>query len=36
LYSYAEDSSQYATEFKSREDGASTDAEIRITVKIPA
>lgn len=36
LLSYAEDSTTYTTEFWAREHGTSTDAEIRITVKIPA
>jgi hypothetical protein len=36
LYSYAEDSPAYTTEFSAREAGSSVDAEIRITVKIPA
>lgn len=36
LYSYGESSLAYTTEFWAREHGTSTDAEIRITVKIPA
>lgn len=36
LYSYGESTTSYTTEFWAREHGTSTDAEIRITVKIPA
>jgi hypothetical protein len=36
IYSAAEDSTSATTEFWAREHGSSTDAELRVTVKIPA
>ena len=36
IYSYAENTESRTTEFYSREEGAAWDAEIRLTVKIPA
>jgi hypothetical protein len=36
IVSYAEDDTSRTTEFSAREAGSSVDAEIRITVKIPA